>query len=147
MSLRIGVDVGGTNTDAVLMDDRRVIAKLKTPTTEDVTTGITKAISSVLDQSGTATDAIATVMIGTTHFTNAIVERKHLQRVGVIRIGLPATAALPPLIDWPADLVTAIDPVSHLVHGGYEFDGRPISPFDEAEVTAAAAVFLSLIHI
>ena len=48
MSLRIGVDVGGTNTDAVLMDNRTVLAKLKTPTTEDVTSGITTAIRSVL---------------------------------------------------------------------------------------------------
>ena len=91
MSLRVGVDVGGTNTDAVLMDGRKVIAKLKTPTTEDVTSGITTAISSVLSQSGRATSDIASVMIGTTHFTNAIVERKHLSPVAAIRLGLPAT--------------------------------------------------------
>jgi N-methylhydantoinase A/oxoprolinase/acetone carboxylase beta subunit len=139
MSLRIGVDVGGTNTDAVLMDNRRVVAKLKTPTTEDVTTGITTAIASVLTQSGSGTSAIASVMIGTTHFTNAIVERRHLQPVAVIRIGLPATAALPPMIDWPADLVDALDSATYLVHGGYEFDGRPISAFDPEEVRAAAA--------
>lgn len=138
MSLRIGVDVGGTNTDAVLMEGRRVLAKLKTPTTEDVTSGITTAITSVLTQSGTDTGRIASVMIGTTHFTNAIVERRHLQPVGIIRIGLPATAALPPLVDWPEDLVAALESETHLVHGGYEFDGRPISPFDPHEVRAAA---------
>ncbi|HWV34426.1 MAG TPA: hydantoinase/oxoprolinase family protein [Thermomicrobiales bacterium] len=138
MSLRIGVDVGGTNTDAVLMDNRRVLAKLKTPTTEDVTGGITTAIRSVLDESGVDTASIASVMIGTTHFTNAIVERRHLQPTGIIRIGLPATAALPPLIDWPEDLVAAMDTSIHLVHGGYEFDGRPISPFNPDEVRAAA---------
>jgi len=139
MSLRIGVDVGGTNTDAVLMDDRRVIAKLKTPTTEDVTNGITTAIASVLAQSGTDTGAIASVMIGTTHFTNAIVERRRLQQVGAIRIGLPATAALPPMVDWPSELVASFQGASYLVHGGYEFDGRPISPLDEDEVRKAAA--------
>ena len=41
MSLRIGIDVGGTNTDAVLMDGLTVVSKIKTPTTADVTTGIT----------------------------------------------------------------------------------------------------------
>ncbi|HLU36696.1 MAG TPA: hydantoinase/oxoprolinase family protein [Thermomicrobiales bacterium] len=138
MSLRIGVDVGGTNTDAVLMDNRRVVAKLKTPTTENVTSGITTAIRSVLDQSGAQTDAIDAVMIGTTHFTNAIVERRHLQPVGIIRIGLPATAALPPLIDWPEDLVEAMESSTYLVHGGYEFDGRKISDFDPEEVRTAA---------
>lgn len=139
MNLRIGVDVGGTNTDAVLMDGRRVIAKLKTPTTEDVTSGITTAIGSVLAQSGTETSAIASVMIGTTHFTNAIVERRRLQPVATIRIGLPATAALPPMIDWPEDLVEAIGGVSYLVHGGYEFDGRKISEVDPEEIRSAAA--------
>ncbi|MDP9370356.1 MAG: hypothetical protein M3Q03_19140, partial [Chloroflexota bacterium] len=43
MTLRIGIDVGGTNTDAVLMDGSQVVAKLKTPTTEDVTSGIATA--------------------------------------------------------------------------------------------------------
>jgi N-methylhydantoinase A/oxoprolinase/acetone carboxylase beta subunit len=138
MSLRIGVDVGGTNTDVVLMDGRRVLAKLKTPTTEDVTGGITVAINSVLNQSGADTGAIASVMIGTTHFTNAIVERRHLQPIGIIRIGLPATAALPPLIDWPADLAEALESETYLVHGGYEFDGRKISDFRPEEVEAAA---------
>jgi N-methylhydantoinase A/oxoprolinase/acetone carboxylase beta subunit len=138
MSLRIGVDVGGTNTDVVLMDGRSVLAKLKTPTTEDVTGGITTAITSVLDESGADTGAIASVMIGTTHFTNAIVERRHLQPIGIIRIGLPATAALPPLIDWPEDLVEALESKTYLVHGGYEFDGRKISDFRPDEVEAAA---------
>jgi N-methylhydantoinase A/oxoprolinase/acetone carboxylase beta subunit len=92
----------------------------------------------VLDESGVDTQAIASVMIGTTHFTNAIVERRHLQPVGIIRIGLPATAALPPLIDWPADLVDALESETYLVHGGYEFDGRKISDFDPTEVEAAA---------
>ena len=39
-------------------------------------------------------------MLGTTHCTNAIVERKHLGRVGLIRIGAPATTAVPPLAGW-----------------------------------------------
>ena len=138
MSLRIGVDVGGTNTDAVLMDERRVLAKLKTPTTEDVTGGITTAIRSVLTQSGTATESIASVMIGTTHFTNAIIERKHLEPVAIIRLGLPATSALPPMIDWPEDLLESLPHYSYLAHGGHEFDGREISAFDPEEIRAAA---------
>ncbi len=138
MSRRIGVDVGGTNTDAVLMDGRRVIAKLKTPTTADITSGIATAIRSVLAQAGTGTSAIDAVMIGTTHITNAIVERRHLQPVGIIRIGRPASEGYPPFIDWPDDLVAAIPHASSIVHGGYEFDGRPISRFDPDEVARAA---------
>ena len=42
--MRIGIDVGGTNTDAVLLDGARVVHAVKTPTTRDVTTGITRAL-------------------------------------------------------------------------------------------------------
>ena len=139
MTLRIGIDVGGTNTDAVLMDGPQVVAKLKTPTTEDVTSGITTALRHVLKTSGTATDAVAGVMIGTTHFTNAVVERRRLEPTAVVRFGLPATAALPPMVDWPADLADTLGRHGYLCHGGHEFDGREISPFDEEEVRRVAA--------
>ena len=33
---RIGVDVGGTNTDAALVDGTEVVASVKAPTTDDV---------------------------------------------------------------------------------------------------------------
>ena len=138
MSLRIGIDVGGTNTDAVLMDGVRVVAKIKTPTTEDVMSGITTALGHVLDASGTPTTRIAGVMIGTTHFTNAVVERRRLQPTAAVRLGLPATAALPPMVDWPNDLADAIGGHYYLCHGGHEFDGREISPFDPNEIRRVA---------
>jgi N-methylhydantoinase A/oxoprolinase/acetone carboxylase beta subunit len=46
--MRIGIDVGGTNTDAVLMDGRRVLAKVKALTTADVTGGISSALGALL---------------------------------------------------------------------------------------------------
>ncbi len=139
MSLRIGIDVGGTNTDAVLMDGLKVVAKIKTPTTPDVTTGITTALRHVLETSGTATSQIAGVMIGTTHFTNAVVERRRLQPTAAVRLGLPATAALPPMVDWPEDLADTLGRHTYLCHGGYEFDGREISAFDPDEIKRVAA--------
>jgi N-methylhydantoinase A/oxoprolinase/acetone carboxylase beta subunit len=139
MTLRIGIDVGGTNTDAVLMDDLTVVAKIKTPTTEDVTSGITTALRHVLETSGTPTERIAGVMVGTTHFTNAVVERRRVQPTAAIRLGLPATAALPPMVDWPDDLREAVGGHAYLCHGGHEFDGREISPFDPDEIKRAAA--------
>jgi len=138
MSLRIGIDVGGTNTDAVLMDGLRVVSKIKTPTTADVTGGITTALRHVLDTSGTPTADVVGVMIGTTHFTNAVVERRRLEATAAIRLGLPATLALPPMVDWPADLADALGRHLFLCHGGHEFDGRPISPLDKGEVERAA---------
>ncbi|HEX5166461.1 MAG TPA: hydantoinase/oxoprolinase family protein [Thermomicrobiales bacterium] len=137
--MRIGIDVGGTNTDAVLMDGLAVVAKIKTPTTADVTGGITAALRAVLADSGVATGAIRAVMIGTTHFTNAVVERRRLQPAAAVRLGLPATQALPPMTDWPAELRDAIGNHWFLVHGGHEFDGREISPLDEDEIRGVAA--------
>jgi N-methylhydantoinase A/oxoprolinase/acetone carboxylase beta subunit len=138
MSLRIGIDVGGTNTDAVLMDGLTVVSKIKTPTTPDVTTGITTALQHILQSSGTATSEISGVMIGTTHFTNAVVERKRLEPTAAVRLGLPATLALPPMVDWPDDLAQVLGRHTYLCHGGHEFDGREISPLDPDEIREVA---------
>ena len=55
-----------------------------------------------------------------------------------MRIGLPATAALRPFVDWPPDLVEAIGGVGYLVHGGYEFDGRELAALDLDEIDRIA---------
>ena len=138
MSLRIGIDVGGTNTDAVLMDGLTIVSKLKTPTTADVTSGITTALRHVLASSGTAVGDISGVMIGTTHFTNAVVERRRLEPTAAVRLGLPATLALPPMVDWPDDLADVLGRNVYLCHGGHEFDGREIAPLDPDEIRGVA---------
>ena len=46
--------------------------------------------------------------VGTTHATNAVLERKKLRRVAVIRIGGPATHSIRPMFDWPRDLAAAV---------------------------------------
>src|SRR5689334_6479028 len=137
--MRIGVDVGGTNTDAVLMDGADVVGWTKTPTTPDVGQGIVTALQQVLHQTHAEKSQITAVMIGTTHFTNAVVERRRLLEVAAIRLGLPATEALPPLVDWPKDLADVLGNHVYLVHGGHEFDGREISPLDEDELKQVAA--------
>ena len=137
--IRIGVDVGGTNTDAVVMDGAKVLAGVKAPTTPDVMSGVVAALRSVLAASGLEPEAIDVVMIGTTHFTNAVVQRRDLAPTAAVRLGLPATASLPPMVDWPDDLKSAIGGHAYLAHGGHEFDGREISPLDEAELLGIAA--------
>src|SRR5262245_37562147 len=139
--MRIGVDVGGTNTDAVLVDGRDVIAEAKTPTTPDVTAGIVTALRSVVEASGVEVARVQAVMIGTTHFTNAVVEARRLAPTGVIRLGLPATEALPPMTGWPAPLRAALGEHVHLCHGGHEFDGRRISPVEPDALRRVAADF------
>lgn len=136
--MKIGIDVGGTNTDAVLMDGKTVVSSTKTPTTANVSEGIAKALRTVIEDSGIDTSKIDGVMIGTTHFTNAVVERKHLTPTACIRLGLPATVCLPPMVDWPDDLRDILGGNYYLAHGGHEFDGREISPFDPDEVRGIA---------
>ena len=76
--IRIGIDVGGTNTDAVLMDGSNVLAGVKAPTSPDVMVGVVEALRKVLAAAGTGADKVDVVMIGTTHFTNAVVQRRDL---------------------------------------------------------------------
>jgi N-methylhydantoinase A/oxoprolinase/acetone carboxylase beta subunit len=140
--MRIGIDVGGTNTDAVLMNGSELIASYKSPTTANVSDGIRGAIGEVLRSSGVAAADIRCVMIGTTHFTNAFVEGKHLMDVGIIRVALPAARGIPPLTDWPDHLIAKIGSHSHMVRGGHQFDGRVNAPLDEKAVADAARDFL-----
>ena len=133
----IGIDVGGTNTDAVLMDGGVLVSQAKVPTTADVTSGIIGALEDVLSLLP-ANGIVAGVMLGTTHFTNALLERKDLAPTAVIRLALPATKLLPPLVDWPDSLKEAIGGFTHMVKGGHEFDGREISALDPAELRTTA---------
>jgi N-methylhydantoinase A/oxoprolinase/acetone carboxylase beta subunit len=136
--MRIGIDVGGTNTDAVLLEADRVRHAVKTPTTADVTAGVLTALTRLLEESAVERDRIAAVMIGTTHFTNAVVQRRGLTRVAAIRIGLPSGASLPPFVDWPEDLAALVRAEVVMLEGGHEYDGRPLVPFDWRGMRAAA---------
>lgn len=135
---RIGIDVGGTNTDAVLIVDGKVLKGVKTPTTEDVTSGVRKALDLVLAENRALASSLDGVMIGTTHFTNAVVQRRGLNKVAALRIGLPASAALPPFVDWPKDLARLVSGEVHMIRGGHEYDGRPIVPLDRRAVREIA---------
>ncbi|GAA4851484.1 hydantoinase/oxoprolinase family protein [Saccharopolyspora rosea] len=136
--MRIGIDVGGTNTDAVLLDGERVLAAVKMATTGDVTSGIVAAIDGLQRQHAFDPARVRAVMIGTTHFINALVEARRLAPTAAVRLSLPAGASLPPMVDWPQRLVDAVGGRSYLCHGGHEFDGRHISELDEDELRKAA---------
>jgi N-methylhydantoinase A/oxoprolinase/acetone carboxylase beta subunit len=135
LDYRLGIDVGGTNTDAVILDrSDQVLAKAKVPTTPDVTSGIVAALDAVISRSGVDASRITHAMLGTTHATNAVLERRNLHRVAVIRIGAPATLGVRPMFEWPADLTAAVSVGAVVVPGGIEFDGRDLSAFDEDAV-------------
>lgn len=139
--LTIGVDVGGTNTDAVLLRGREVLAMHKAPTSPDVGTGIVQAIRDVLEQSRVPASGVAAVMIGTTHFTNAFVEGKHLNRVGIVRLAAPATLAVRPLADWPDHLLSVVGGSAEIIEGGYNYDGRPVNALNPDELRKVVRSF------
>src|SRR5699024_7168387 len=118
--VRIGFDVGGTFTDGDIVRDKDILAKTKALTTEDVTTGIINALDDLLPLSKVDPKEIGMVSFGTTHTTNAIIERKNLNKIGIFRIGAPATTAIPPLTGWPEDLKETISSDDHvfIIRGG-----------------------------
>ncbi len=88
MALLLGVDTGGTYTDAVLVqDENTVIASAKSLTTrQDLSIGIGKAIEAVLQSSGADVAGIGMASLSTTLATNALVEGQG-GRAGLVYIG------------------------------------------------------------
>jgi len=66
VTLTIGVDVGGTNTDAVMLHNDAVLAWHKTPTTPDIQSGVEGAIEEVVKKAKTPPSSVSSIKIGTT---------------------------------------------------------------------------------
>ncbi|KAF1959344.1 DUF917-domain-containing protein [Byssothecium circinans] len=148
-NLRIGVDVGGTNTDGVIIDptrsgeaDRGIIAWHKAPTTTDPSHGIADAITTMFRAASVDPSSIASVTIGTTHFVNAVVTRDatRLSRVAVLRLSGPFSKHAPPCVDWPSPLRKLILGHHALVKGGLEVDGSLIADIKEDEIVEQSRI-------
>ena len=128
--LRLGIDVGGTNTDAVVVDEAgKVLVAKKSATTPDPFDGIRDVLEQVLV--GVDTSQVTQAMLGTTHPANAIIQRRDLGLVGVLRLAAPSSLGIRPGAAWPQDLHKSIIGLSTIVGGGFEFDGTEIAPLDE----------------
>lgn len=96
--VRIGIDVGGTFTDAVILDHStyEILAKRKIPTThkEGVAVGVVKIISALMEENNIAPEDVIFIAHGTTQATNALLEGDVAQ-VGIIGMatGLDAPSA------------------------------------------------------
>jgi N-methylhydantoinase A/oxoprolinase/acetone carboxylase beta subunit len=138
----IGIDVGGTNTDCVVLRGTSVIGWAKRPTSENVTSGVSAALSAALQDACTPSGAskaellgrVVRVNIGTTHFVNAVVQRRRLTPVAAIRLCGPASRALPPFVDFPQDLASEIQHSYHFLDGGFRFDGKEIVAVNDQQV-------------
>lgn len=127
MATLLGIDTGGTYTDAVLLDDERdtVVARAKSLTTRpDLSLGIGRAIDAVLDRSGIDPAQVAMVSLSSTLATNALVEGQG-GRVALAFIGFSEA-------DFhKADLSAALgdDPVI-FAPGGHIYSGAEQTSFD-----------------
>ncbi len=136
--MRIGIDVGGTNTDAVVIDGGEVVAWAKCPTTADVEGGVEAALDDLIANARTDLAAVTAIVIGTTHFTNALAQARGLNPTAAIRIGREPQE-LPPMVDWPKRVHDAVGGAVFSCGGGHEFDGRAIQELDEQRLRHIAA--------
>lgn len=125
MQTVLGIDTGGTYTDAVLLEQKtkKVLKKAKSPTTRDnLAVGIGKSIRGLcLDPA----DTIEKVVLSTTLATNAIVEGEG-RPTGLIIIGELPKGELP-------------DAHRAQVKGKVNIKGKEVIPLDTAQVIEACA--------
>lgn len=92
MKVRIGIDVGGTFTDAVVIDNDtfELIGSAKTPTTheakEGVAAGIIQVLHKAMEQCHVRPEDVVFIAHGTTQATNALLEGD-VAKVGIITLG------------------------------------------------------------
>ncbi len=139
MSDVIGMDIGGTHTDAVLVNSTgEIIAKHKTWTTTPLEIGALKAIEQLLLHYPKDRREIEGLFIGTTHATNAILECQDLFRVGVIRLSGQRPQNLDCCYFWPENLYKTVFTSCITIDGGYRCDGKEINAFDRKQAEMAA---------
>jgi N-methylhydantoinase A/oxoprolinase/acetone carboxylase beta subunit len=115
-----------------------VVCSAKRLTTRDVGDGVIAAVLAALESAKLSPSALASVMVGTTQFINAFVQRRNLSPVASVRVSLPKTDGIPPMVGWPADLVEVIGKHSYLVGGGSFYDGKLYAELDVSGLEAAA---------
>ena len=132
MAYLLGVDTGGTYTDAVLIEDDTVIASAKSLTTRhDLAEGVSAAVQAVLDQSKVAPANIALSSLSTTLATNALVEGQGA-RICLVFIGFNAKD----IARQGLDEALGGDPVISVL-GGHTHAGNQAYPIDVATLKDA----------
>ena len=134
MTLVIGLDTGGTYTDAALLDTAagtiRATGKSLT-TRDDLSIGVGGAIRRVLEDFDGSAANIGLVSLSTTLATNAVVEGVG-GRVGLLMIGFDETSL------QRADLARALgQDLVFFINGGHAADGSPQAQLDEAAIREA----------
>ncbi|MFQ5729459.1 MAG: hydantoinase/oxoprolinase N-terminal domain-containing protein [Waddliaceae bacterium] len=134
----IGIDIGGTHTDAVLVDENlKIVASFKTETTSPLEEGVKTGITFLLESSGVDKTGVNGIYVGTTHATNAILKGTDLYRVGVIRLAGHYPTSLRPCFAWPKEVQSCVFSGCETIDGGSECDSRVITPFNPKQAREA----------
>ena len=142
-----GVDVGGTFTDVVALDEGRAPRAVKVPTTpEDQSAGLVDGLTEAAP--GAVIDAVAH---GTTTATNAVLERTTARTVLVTTTGFRDLLVIgrqdrPSLNDLTVVRPEPLVPSSQVVtvHERMGPDGSPVIPLEDAEVERVVAAVAAL---
>ncbi len=161
-SWRIGVDVGGTFTDLMVLDERSgAVHVLKTPTTPaDPSDGLLAGIAAAAERFGLEPEEVGFILHGTTIATNAVLERK-LPRGAlianrgfsdVLEIGRHVRREPYTLKPAPQTVLIPRDR-RYGVEGRIRWDGSEETPLDEAgigrigaELAGVDAVAVAFLH-
>ncbi|WP_285674341.1 hydantoinase/oxoprolinase family protein [Paralimibaculum aggregatum] len=141
----LGLDTGGTYTDAVLVDADRlehgpaaVVASAKRLTTPgDLARGLGAAMQAVLAEAGASPAEIGLVSLSTTLATNALVEGQG-GRAGLVAIGFEAADLARQGLDRALDDAPLIR-----IAGGHDASGAQAAPLDLAALEAGLAETLA----
>ena len=132
----IGIDVGGTNTDAVFVQDNQVLGAVKSPTTSDVTTGVRRALAALIQACPQAAAPGGDDRHHPFHQRGGAAARPGARRRAArVPAGRGLAAAV---LRLARDLAQKVNGGTYLVQGGHEFDGRELMPLDERAVRDAA---------
>ena len=140
---QIGIDIGGTHTDAVLVDGKTIIATAKVLTQKKLHDGVVASCREVLQKSKTDPADIGSVQIGTTVGLNAILEEKELLKVGVIRLA-PYTPALLAGASWPQSLAQKVIGEVVVIPGGFDCRGKALAQFQKEKAKGAILKLLDV---
>jgi hypothetical protein len=135
MSRRIGLAIGTRAARAVALDpDHAIVAVAESAPTPDQAA----TVMQLIDRLGVAADEADRVVLATSALVRPLRRPEQCARVGVLRIGAPACAAVPPFNRWPTDLTAAVRGPVEMVRGGHGYDGRPSADLEVAAVEAFA---------
>lgn len=124
----IGIDIGGTFTDGVVISDQEVIKSVKVPTCPDLSLSIEEVLKQIL--TGIEPQKIQQVTLSTTLMTNLIMQDK-LAKTGLLL--LPGPGANPEQLKFSC--------AYKILHGAVDYRGRVVEPVNLTEVKEACAYF------